>query len=35
MSLDFVVLTDAASSYEQALSIYHSEDEEGDPATRS
>jgi hypothetical protein len=34
MSLDLVVLTpEAASSYEQALSIYHSEDEEGDPAT--
>jgi hypothetical protein len=34
MSLDLVILTqEAASSYEQALSIYHSEDEEGDPAT--
>jgi hypothetical protein len=34
MSLDLVVLTpEAASSYEQALSIYRSEDEEGDPST--
>jgi hypothetical protein len=34
MSLDLVILTpEAGSSYEQALSIYHSEDEEGDPST--
>ena len=34
MSLDLIVLTpDAASSYARALSIYQSEDEEGDPAS--
>jgi hypothetical protein len=36
MSLDLVVLTpEAASNYEQALSIYRSEDEEGDPPPRN
>jgi hypothetical protein len=34
VSLDLIVLIpDAASSYERALSIYQSEDEEGDPST--
>ena len=34
MSLDLIVLSpEAASSYEQALSIYQSEDEEGDPSS--
>ena len=34
MSLDLIVLTpDAASRYARALSIYQSEDEEGDPAS--
>lgn len=34
MSLDLIVLTpEAASSYERAASIYHSEDEECDPST--
>jgi hypothetical protein len=34
VALDLIALTpEAASSYERALSIYHSEDEEGDPST--
>jgi hypothetical protein len=34
VSLDLIVLIpDAASSFEQALSTYLSEDEEGDPST--
>lgn len=34
MSLDLIVLLpEAALSYERALSIYHSEDDEGDPST--